>query len=329
MHLGTREIALLLRRRALDKERQCVLMSNFIGSVQEADLSLPPNCHGFGRVHHFRRNRDSRWIPNPLPIDPASEFFQAGTPDSLPVQTFQLSVCDYRCWYCYVDEPMLSGSQKHAKFISMDELFDVFLAEAPKVNTISLSGGQPDIVPEYSLWFVDTRSKRGRIDDFFIWIDDNLSTDFTWEFLSDEDISRLSQAPGVARVGCLKGIDDESFIYNTKTPESGLKKQIERLGKLTRSGFDQYGYITLTTPTLNKTRDNIKILFDLIQENVHENFPLRIVPLQIFPYKVNAGSFDDGAVANQFHVLDHWMREIEDRFDATARQMRINHVKVR
>ena len=59
------------RNEAIDVPGRRVLVTNFVGTEQERDLSEPANCKGFGRVRHFHRRRSTTWMSNPLPIEPA------------------------------------------------------------------------------------------------------------------------------------------------------------------------------------------------------------------------------------------------------------------
>ena len=61
------------REAGLDVEGRRVLITNYNGTEQEADLQEPPNCLGFGRIRHFGRTTSAGWPLNPLPIDPASK----------------------------------------------------------------------------------------------------------------------------------------------------------------------------------------------------------------------------------------------------------------
>ena len=49
-------------------ETRQFLLSRIAGSEQETDMSVPSNCDGYGRIHHFRRNVD-KWVQDPLPND--------------------------------------------------------------------------------------------------------------------------------------------------------------------------------------------------------------------------------------------------------------------
>lgn len=303
----------ILRNKAIRLDKKQLLMTKFSGSDQSKDLTLPSNCGDFGRIHHFKEYSSPRWTRNPLPIDPVSAHF--GTPKTpiMPVQLFQLSVCNLQCWYCFVDKKLRAGNQKYAGYVSPEQLLESSVTEN-RSKVIVLSGGQPDLVPEYSLWFLQAREKLGLNKSHYIWLDDNLSTDFMWKYLTEEQIAYMAKSEGFGRVGCLKGIDDESTTFNTKEPAGFLDQQIERLGRLQKAGFNQYGYITLTTPNIKDIGDKIAILFDKIQTHVGETFPLKIAPLEIFKYNANLTDFQNDATENQYRVLDVWNTELQKRF---------------
>ena len=69
--IDTEAVSARYRAASLDLDGKRLLITNFLGTEQESDLSEPPNCDGFGRVRHFRRATSPGWPPNPLPIDPA------------------------------------------------------------------------------------------------------------------------------------------------------------------------------------------------------------------------------------------------------------------
>ena len=80
-----------LRSRGIRAETQEVLVTQFHGSEEERDFSLPANCGGFGRIHHFKRSQGVDWPANPLPIDPACNALKLPLKDSLQVQVFQIN----------------------------------------------------------------------------------------------------------------------------------------------------------------------------------------------------------------------------------------------
>lgn len=327
--LSSEKILEQLRKVSVNLQSKTIRMAKLSGSLQEIDLSSPLNCGGFGRIHHFRASNDSKWIKDPLPMLPVCKYFGMPTSDVVLAQVFQLAVCDFRCWYCFVDYNMLSAGSAHSELVSPKQLLEMMLKENVNSKIIDLSGGQPDIVPEYVLWFLEARAKLSMKESHFVWVDDNLSTDYLWRYLNDEQILFLVNSPGFARVGCLKGFDVESFVFNTRADESLFDRQIDILSRLVKTGFDQYGYITLTAININAVQEKIARLLDEIQSRIHPNFPLRIVPLRIFQFGANAKRYIKQAEENQFHVKDAWISEMQKRFTSSELSTPITEVEIR
>jgi uncharacterized Fe-S cluster-containing radical SAM superfamily protein len=324
--LDAQKLGERLREKSVDRATKAIRMTKFPGSDQATDLSLPPNCGGYGRIHHFRLEPDPNWITNPLPTLPACKYLGVPITDVLLAQVFQLAACDFRCWYCFVDFELLSASPKHSDTVTPRELLQKMLDEKVNSQVMDLSGGQPELVPEYVLWFLEARKELGLEQSHFVWADDNLSTDNTWRYLTDKEIEFMVQAPGFARVGCLKGFDAESFTFNTRADGALFDRQIELLGRYVRAGFDQYGYITITTMNTDDLQGKMARLLDAIQNRLHPNFPLRIVPLRIFGFNANANRYNPEAETNQFRALEAWLAEMQRRFSAEALAVPITEV---
>lgn len=327
--LSAQNLAERLRKKSFDRRTKTIRMTKFPGSDQATDLLLPPNCGGFGRIHHFRFEPDPKWITDPLPTHPACKYLGLPVTDVLLAQVFQLSACNFRCWYCFIDFSLLSADPKHSEMATPKQLLQMMLDEKVNSQVIDLSGGQPELVPEYVLWFLETRKELGLEQSHFVWSDDNLSIDYTWRYLNEEEIVFMAQAPGFARVGCLKGYDVESFTFNTRADGKLFDRQIELLGRFVRAGFDQYGYITITTMNTDDLQSKMARLLDEIQNRVHPNFPLRIVPLRIFGFNANANRYNLQAEENQFRALEAWLAEMQRRFSATELATPITEVNIR
>lgn len=326
--MDTQKPAKRLREKSIDHQVKTIRMTKFLGSDQVTDLSLPPNCGGFGRIHHFCLESDPNWITNPLPTLPACKYLGLPVTDVLLAQVFQLAACDFRCWYCFVDFNLLSADSRHSEMVTPKQLLQVMLDEKVNSQVIDLSGGQPELVPEYMLWFLEARKELGLEQSHFVWVDDNLSTDYTWRYLSETEIAFMAQAPGFARVGCLKGFDAESFTFNTRADSMLFDWQIELLSRFVRAGFDQYGYITITTMNMGDLQGKMARLLDEIQNRVHPNFPLRIVPLRIFRFSTNTNRYDQQAEANQFRALEAWRAEMQRRFGGAELATPITEVNI-
>ncbi len=303
----------ILRQRAIDFKNKKIRMSRFEHSTQQQDMTLPSNCGDFGRVHHFKLHPSPNWIDNPLPHKPVSDYFHTPIPEILPVQLFQLSVCNINCWYCFVDKKLRAGNPKHSDFCDPTDLLRKAKAEN-QPNVIVLSGGQPDLVPEYNLWFLQSRERLGMEKSHFIWTDDNLSTDLFFETMTPAQMDYMLKRPGYARVGCLKGFDATSAAFNTRTNLKFFDDQMRRLKQLTQMGFNQYAYVTLTTPDIDRIDKRIGDFFDRIQTEIGEDFPLKMVPLEIYKYAVNSNRYKDIAAQNQYRVLTSWVHQMNTRF---------------
>lgn len=315
-----------LRNRALDVVQRRVLITNFSGSQQEQDLSLPTNCGGLGRIHHFRRNQGLNWPGNPLPIEPAQHFFGEIPSDSIRAQVFQNAVCNWRCWYCFVDFDLLSGNRRYSQFKSATELLNLYLREADVPRTIDLSGGQPDLVPEWTLWMLDEIRDRGLSRDIYVWSDDNLSNDYLWRFLEPAEICRMAAYRNYGRVGCFKGFDAESFSFNTSADALRFDQQFVLMRRLVDAGFDVYGYVTLTSLNTSDLSGRIKAFVDRMQNEIHEIFPLRVIPLRIeefTPMRNRLGPERSTPLQVQEEAVALWMQELTSRFGNSELEKKI------
>jgi uncharacterized Fe-S cluster-containing radical SAM superfamily protein len=324
--IDTEKFSSTMRERAIDLANGRVLMTKFPGSQQEKDLSLPANCGGFGRIHHFRRNQGLDWPSNSLPIDPALHFLGHPPRDEVEVQVFQNAVCSWRCWYCFVDFDLLSANPKHSEFKSAAELLDLYLKESDRPAIIDLSGGQPDLVPEWTVWMLEEIRARRLTKKIFVWSDDNLSNDFLWRFLSSSNLKTITDSPNYARVGCFKGYDPDSFGFNTSAEPNLFFEQFKLMRRLVLAGFDVYGYATFTSPNSRDVRAKVREFVDRLQSEVHELFPLRTIPLRIrefTPMLHRRQPEQRIALEVQEEAGKAWCEELEARFDADTRSRAI------
>ncbi len=326
--ISTDDFSAHLRRKGIDLDSKRILITNFQGTKQEEDLSEPANCEGFGRIRHFSRDTRPGWPLNPLPIDPASKRLGLSTSNKLRAQVFQNAVCNWRCWYCYVPFDLLSGNLKHSDWLSASQIVDLYLKQSDPPAIIDLSGGQPDLVPEWIPWMMDELDRRGLSDQIYLWSDDNLSNDYFWKYLSESDRERVASHPNYGRVCCFKGFNADSFSFNTCARPELFDRQFELIRRLLSTGMDLYGYITITTPTRDRIDDDIRTLFDRLQ-TLDERFPLRIVPLQVMEFTPVTPRLDgqkELALKNQWIAIERWQREMEERFSVKDRSANITDI---
>ena len=328
--LDTDALSARYRRAAVDLDQRRLLITNFRGTDQEQDLTEPANCGGFGRVRHFRRTTSTGWPENPLPIDPASRALGLGSEEVLRAQVFQNAVCNWRCWYCFVDFKLLAANQNHSDWRSAGELIDLFLAEPDRPRMIDLTGGQPDLTPEWIPWMMAELTSRGLDREIYLWSDDNLSNDYFWRHLDEKDRELVASYPMYGRVCCFKGFDAESFSFNTRAAPALFDRQFQIMSQLVASGIDVYAYATLTGPTRKGIAGSVRQFIDRLQE-IDERLPLRTVPLEVRVFTPVKGRMDatrEAALVHQQHAIETWSEELARRFTSDERGMNIVDIRL-
>lgn len=328
MFVNADSMASRYRETAVDLANKRLLVTNYLGTEQEKDLKEPANCNGFGRVRHFHRHKGGDWPRNPLPIDPACKSLGLAGTDLMRAQVFQLAVCNWRCWYCYVPFTLLDANKKHSALLRPAELVDLYLDQPSPPPVIDLSGGQPDLVPEWVPWMMQELRIRGLTERVYLWSDDNLSNDYFWRYLSDADRATIVSYPHYGRVCCFKGFDSQSFSFNTLAEPALFDQQFQLMSRLLGLGIDLYAYVTFPTPTTVNIRRNMRIFVDQLQR-LDRNLPLRTVPLRIEHFTPMVSRLDDNKAAsieNQFAALGIWQEELESRFSRPERNTSIADV---
>lgn len=307
-----------------------ILIANMSNSLQEQDLTKPVNCNGLGRIHHFRRKSTSPWPENPLPLDPACKALGLPKTDLLEAQVFQCAACNFDCWYCFVPTNLMRADIKHSEWCDSKLLIDLYLEQNELPKIIDLSGGQPELVPEWVLWMMNEIRKRDLSSCIYLWSDDNLSTDFFWRFLTDSQRGTIENYSSYGRVGCFKGFDEQSFGFNTNMEQSLFQQQFKLMKKLLRTKIDIYAYVIFTTPTIDNIDRKIHEFIERLQE-LNENLPLRTVPLEIKPFVPMIQRLDHirkKALEYQYIVVRRWQEELERRFPQEMRDKTISDIKL-
>ena len=330
--IDTARFSSAMRERGIDLHSGKLRITKFDGSDQEKDFTEPSNCEDFGRIRHFRHRTSDGWPANPLPIDPALAALGIEGGESLNAQVFQNAVCNWRCWYCFVDFELLSGSADHSDMLSPAELVSLYLAENGRPPMIDLSGGQPDLVPEWAPWMVQALRDRDLANSIYLWSDDNLSNDYFWRYLTNEDRAALNSNPMYGKVCCFKGFDAHSFAFNTAAEPDLFEQQLQLMERLlTETDIDLYAYATFTSDAEENLEYAMLAFVDRLQE-LDPNLPLRTVPLEIAAFTPIVSRMNEGrerALSIQREAVTIWSRELERRFSSIERGPRISDVKLR
>ncbi|HAZ48865.1 MAG TPA: hypothetical protein DDW76_14665 [Cyanobacteria bacterium UBA11369] len=310
---------LRLRSLLLKEDEKAILISNLLNSGQASDVHNI-NCDGYGRVWHKSILPEDNWGEIVLPYYPASWKLGISLEEASIIQVFQSAGCNYRCWFCFVDYRLLAADIKRAKYFTCESLVELLKKETFIPRVIRLSGGQPDLTPEWTPWMMKALIEAELDKRTYLWLDDNLSNDYAWTFLQDEDWELMKNYKNFGRVGCLKGYDPESFHFNTKAPSEHFYRQLEILRRLVKSGLDVYVYLVLTSSNLDQIDEKMERLLDELQD-IHPNLPLRVSPLKIKPYSPTVSrmkSSEEIAIEkNQYYALNVWKKGLTKRFSSS------------
>jgi uncharacterized Fe-S cluster-containing radical SAM superfamily protein len=326
--IDTERFAARLRARAIDVEGGSVLISRLAGSGQEADLTLPANCNAYGRVRHFRLATSKGWPTNPLPIAPACRALGiTPVPELMTALVFQNAACAWRCWYCFVPEDLLRADPNRSEWFTAMELVELYreIPGAPRI--IDLSGGSPDLIPEWTPWMMQALINAGLARTTYLWTDDNLSTTYLFDKLTPADLALLRGYRNYGRVCCVKGFDARSFAFNTRAAPQDYHRQFDILRRVLALGLDVYGYVTLTSPHDDDVANGVADLMDRLQA-IEPNFPLRMIPLRIQVFapveqRLARDEAREKSLAVQEEAITAWSGEIMRRFSPELRALQI------
>jgi uncharacterized Fe-S cluster-containing radical SAM superfamily protein len=328
MPINTDAISARYREQSVDLGTGRLLVTNFHNTEQEEDFTEPANCNGFGRVRHFQRKTSEGWPENPLPIDPACKALGLQRVDMIRAQVFQNASCNWRCWYCFVPFDLLAANRKYSDWLSPAQLINLYLQQPDPPKMIDMTGGQPDLVPEWVPWMMDEVRVRGLESEIYLWSDDNLSNDYFWRFLSDEDREVIAKYSNYGRVCCFKGFNAESFAFNTLAEPALFDRQFELMGRLLTAGIDLYAYVTITTPSAEGIVEDMGRFIDRLQA-LDENLPLRTIPLEVeifTPVQKRLDEVKRRALKNQWTAVEAWQKELERRFSSGDRARNVADV---
>ena len=301
------------------------LLSRIAGSEQETDMSVPSNCEGYGRIHHFRRNVTNR-VQDPLPKDPACKALKIPYTDVLEAQVFQLASCNVNCWYCFVPDELKRGGMINAKWLTAEEMIGLYKKSDTGIRVIDLSGGNPELAPEWIFESMKALEKNNLVNEVYLWADDTLTTDYYIEYLSNEELEYMASYKNFGKVGCFKGFDNHSFAFNSKLPEYIYEKQFERFERYVDMGLDIYGYVTLTSDNYDGIEEKMGGFMDRLQK-IHPILPLRIVPLKIFAFTPTGSRLNNHynmALKNQNLAIKAWVAELSKRYSKEQLTCRIS-----
>jgi uncharacterized Fe-S cluster-containing radical SAM superfamily protein len=217
---------------------------------------------------------------------------------------------------------LLSANPEHSGWLSAAQLLDLYQQEVGAPAVIDLSGGQPDLTPEWVPWMMRELENRGLAGSTYLWSDDNLSNDYFWQFLTPADITLIRNYVNYGKVCCFKGFSSESFAFNTAASPDLFDQQFALFRRYLELGIDLYAYATFTAPKDSGIENEMSIFVDRLQA-VSPNLPLRIVPLEIrafSPVHQRMAGDHRRSLEIQWTAIHCWNAELDRRFSNTLRQ---------
>ena len=79
----------------------------------------------------------------------------------MTAQVFQNAACAWRCWYCFVPYNLLSADPDRGEWLTADDLVQLYRNDAERPLVIDLTGGSPDLVPEWIPWMMRALADAG------------------------------------------------------------------------------------------------------------------------------------------------------------------------
>lgn len=171
----------------------------------------------------------------------------------------------------------MNGLNRNSKFFSAKELVDMYLSLDVPPKNIDISGGSPDLVPEFIYWFLKELENRGLMGKVSIWVDSNLEYEH-FRTLSPDVVSYIAEFPNIMFLCSLKGWDEESASLNARS-KNVFKNQIKGIEFLIKSKIPFYFYLTFVSVNSKITPD-IKELFRILY-CIDRSVPLRAIVLKV------------------------------------------------
>lgn len=213
---------------------------------------------------------------------------------------------------------MLAADESRSKWLSADELVEFYLRDAKRLSVIDLTGGSPDLTPEWVPWMMEALMSRGLEKSVYLWSDDNLSTDLLWQ-LDQAQLDLIRDYRNYGRVACFKGFDGQSFSFNTSATPDEYERQLDRFKRLADSKLmDLYAYVTLTAPPMADLEVRVRRFLERLR-SIHPNLPLRTVPLEIqtfSPVKSRISPIRNQAIDTQREAISIWQDELSRLYNA-------------
>lgn len=295
---------MLTRDKFYRENERAVLFANILETKEAEDFYHCVNHDGFGRIREFtkfsmhietelikhrkfiRINGEGRW----------SEQYLS--------QVFQIGVCPLRCRYCFVDRQNLDGTNKNSVFLQPEDIIGMFLETWPDIRNLDLSGGSPDLFPEFLFGLLHEIERVGLKGKITIWSESNLDTRF-YSRLSKGMMNYIITFPYFHLLCSLKGWDSESVLYNTQNTMN-FEEQVKGIEFFCRKHFPISVYLVFIGNRVATLEDIRKLYVRL--KNIDMRLPEWCIPLYIKKFSAQAmeGNLYKDTYGEQKKAAEWW-----------------------
>ena len=311
-----------LRPRMINLPEKKVLLARFTDPTSQMKWDTKKISFDF-----FRRKtyvQPDEWDRNPLPYDgkPASiaaQKLNLNIRDCTHVLLFQVNGCNLSCWFCYVNDEINRAIPGSGRFFTAQEILLHYLAATrkaqftpDKLNILRISGGEPMLVPEIIVWLIEEVKNLDLQNSIYLWADTNLTPDFYFTKLNDEQRKLIKEFPNIGFMGCYKGIDEFEFWKNTKADPKFLSRQFKMHRHYVDEGLDFYTYLVPLFFNHKNLEERIKRFIKIFCQEVGEKELKNLWILEMHDYytstKERLTPEGKQAIEDQEKVKEVWQR---------------------
>lgn len=244
----------------------------------------------------------------------------------------QVGLCNLNCYYCFVSKELRQGNEENGRWTTAKEVVDWFVKEKNGIGILRISGGEPFLAPDFLMDITKEIVYRDLYHCYLV-LDTNLCAPVE-NYIRALNYILDARIP-FAVIGCIKGIDDQDFVFNTQMSSSRLSEQLSNLDIIHSEmypkdkAYDGQLFVYLTEVTQKRLEIDVKWGISSIFSQltlIHPNLPLRTTILKIKSYEANKeylinsnDRFPSGTTKqlwmtlldNNFTISDRWLPQYQ------------------
>jgi uncharacterized Fe-S cluster-containing radical SAM superfamily protein len=234
----------------------------------------------------------------------------------------QIGICNFRCFYCYVDFRFLSG--RNVVEVDAEEVINQFLRRRQELkqkgidlNVLRISGGEPMLAPDLTLSCLRKVRELGLEGEVCIKTETNLSplVPIDGKCAAERwvDLKEFTQYPNFIIHPTFHGIDQDSLRRIAAVNWDEFEMMLDAIRLLLEHQIDFYPSFGANTVA----PDQIDDFFDALRA-IHPKLPLRIAVRKFDLEYDSPATRDNGS--RDLMVFDHqetirgWDRRLRDEY---------------